>query len=118
MSYCNIGGQVVSDTKPSEVDPQRCDALTDGPFNILFLYVCSYIEDVDAAAKVGESGLVGPTLAVVGTGAIAWGFFGRPEFGDLPTRFHSLCELLSNDRCIPQSLSTRNGISGMLQIHS
>jgi len=59
----------------------------------------TYIEDVGpAAATLGEARALGPALAVVGTGAIGWGLFARPEFGDLPTRFQSLCDLLSADR--------------------
>merc|ERR1719201_482226 len=59
----------------------------------------TYIEDVGpVAAAVGESRLLGPLLAVVGSGAICWGAVARPEFGDLPTRYASLCELLSADR--------------------
>ena len=59
----------------------------------------AFIEDVgQAAATVGEAKPLGPLLAVVGTGAIGWGGLARPEFGDLATRYQSLCELLSDDR--------------------
>ena len=47
---------------------------------------------------MGESKLLGPLLATVGTVAIGWGVAARPEFGDLPTRLASLGELLSHDR--------------------
>lgn len=52
----------------------------------------------EPAAIVGESRVLGPLLATVGTVAIAWGVAARPEFGDLGTRLASLGELLSNDR--------------------
>ena len=59
----------------------------------------AFIEDVgQAAAAVGEAKPLGPLLAVVGTGAVGWGALARPEFGDLATRYQSLCELLSDDR--------------------
>ena len=47
---------------------------------------------------MGESKLLGPLLATVGTVAIGWGVAARPEFGDLPTRLASLGQLLSHDR--------------------
>ena len=47
---------------------------------------------------MGESKLLGPLLATVGTVALGWGLAARPEFGDLPTRLASLGELLSHDR--------------------
>ena len=50
------------------------------------------------ACQVGESQLLGPLLATVGTVAIGWGVAARPEFGDLPTRLASLGQLLSHDR--------------------
>ena len=57
-----------------------------------------YREDLDTPCKAAESPLLGPLLGFVGSGAIAWGLIGRPEFGDLATRWASLCELLSGDR--------------------
>lgn len=56
--------------------------------------------------------MLGPLLAVVGTGAVGWGLFARPEFGDLPTRFASLYDLLAQDRCL--SISTVGGIFFLL----
>ena len=56
-------------------------------------------DDLDPTeALVSEWRGLGPLLATVGTGAIAWGALARPEFGDLPTRLASLTELLSHDR--------------------
>jgi len=58
-----------------------------------------YVEDLDPAeAAVSESRLLGPLLAIVGIGAVIWGFVARPEFGDLSTRWTSLGQLLSGDR--------------------
>ncbi|CAK0903085.1 unnamed protein product, partial [Prorocentrum cordatum] len=58
-----------------------------------------YREDLEPTeALVSESRLLGPLLAVVGTGAVYWGFFARPEYGDVPTRWASLVALLSGDR--------------------
>mmetsp|Transcript_78441 Transcript_78441/g.197050 ORF Transcript_78441/g.197050 Transcript_78441/m.197050 type:complete len:483 (-) Transcript_78441:71-1519(-) len=58
-----------------------------------------YREDLDAnEALVSENRLLGPVLAVVGAGSVCWGFWARPEFGDLPTRWASLCTFLSGDR--------------------
>lgn len=57
-----------------------------------------YIEDLGPVETVSESRLVGVVLGLVGTGAIAWGLFARPEFGDVITRFHSLTAVLSDDR--------------------
>ena len=54
--------------------------------------------DGHPVCQVGESKLLGPLLATVGTVAIGWGVAARPEFGDLPTRLASLGELLSHDR--------------------
>jgi hypothetical protein len=49
-------------------------------------------------ALVSEWRGLGPLLAAVGTGAVAWGCAARPEFGDVPTRLASLSTLLSDDR--------------------
>jgi len=59
----------------------------------------AYAEDFDGPeAAIGESRLLGPALAGVGLGAVLWGLYARPEFGDLATRWTSLIELLSQDR--------------------
>ena len=57
-----------------------------------------YAEDLDAPCRASESPLLGPLLALVGSGAIAWGFVARPEYGDLATRWASFCTLLGGDR--------------------
>ena len=49
-------------------------------------------------ALVSEWRGLGPLLAAVGTGAVAWGCAARPEFGDVPTRLATLSTLLSDDR--------------------
>lgn len=59
----------------------------------------AYREDLDAnEATVSESRLLGPVLAVVGLGSVYWGLFARPEFGDLPERWATLCTFLGGDR--------------------
>lgn len=59
----------------------------------------AYAEDLAPVERlVGEWKGLGPLLAAVGTGAVAWGCVARPEFGDLATRWGSLLELLSADR--------------------
>jgi len=57
-----------------------------------------YQDELDGPCKAAETPLLGPLLGAVGTGSVAWGLFARPEFGDLSTRWASLCELLSGDR--------------------
>jgi hypothetical protein len=57
-----------------------------------------YADELDGPARACESPLLGPLFALVGSGAIAWGFVGRPEYGDLATRWASLCTLLGGDR--------------------
>jgi len=58
-----------------------------------------YQEDLDPLeAQISESRALGPLLATVGIGAVLWGLWARPEFGDLPTRWASLITLLSGDR--------------------
>lgn len=58
-----------------------------------------YREDLAPIERIlGEARWLGPLLAGVGTGAVAWGVAARPEFGDLGTRWASLGELLSHDR--------------------
>lgn len=59
----------------------------------------AYQEDLDPSeAAISENRFLGPLLALVGTGAVFWGLFARSEFGDLQTRWASLCHLLSIDR--------------------
>lgn len=59
----------------------------------------AYSEALDAPSRViGEWRGLGPLLALVGTGAVAWGVAARPEFGDLSTRWASFLQLLSGDR--------------------
>lgn len=58
-----------------------------------------YRDELDPTeAAVSESRALGPLLAAVGTGSIAWFAAARPEFGDWSTRLASLGKLLSNDR--------------------
>jgi len=58
----------------------------------------AFAEDLTPAERVGEWRLLGPLLAAVGTGALAWGVAARPEYGELLTRWGSFVELLSHDR--------------------
>lgn len=56
-------------------------------------------EDLEPTeALVSEWRGLGPLLAAVGTGAIAWGVAARPEFGPLAERLASLQALLADDR--------------------
>jgi hypothetical protein len=59
----------------------------------------TYSEISKPAQIVGESRILGPSLAIVGTYAIFWGIFGRYErFGELSERWTSFLDLLSIDR--------------------
>lgn len=56
-------------------------------------------EDLDPSeALISENRVLGPVLAVAGVGAVLWGLWARPEFGDFQTRWASLVQLLSGDR--------------------
>lgn len=58
-----------------------------------------YVDDLAPVDRaLGEWRPLGPVLAAVGTGAVAWGCAARPEFGPLAERAASLLELLSHDR--------------------
>jgi hypothetical protein len=58
-----------------------------------------YKEDLGSIERtLGEFRGLGALLGGVGTGAIVWSLFGRPEFGDFSERFASLIDLLSIDR--------------------
>lgn len=62
-------------------------------------WVPCFVEDLGPFERaVGESRLLGPALGGVGLGSVAWGVFGRPEFGDLAARRASLQNLLGGDR--------------------
>ena len=57
------------------------------------------IDELSAAEKIGESRGVPLLFGIVGTLCIAWALYGRPEFGDIPTRFNSLVsDHISKDR--------------------
>ena len=58
----------------------------------------AYADLEPRSALISEWRGLGPLLAIVGTSALRWAATARPEFGDLPTRWHSLVELLSADR--------------------
>jgi hypothetical protein len=59
----------------------------------------TYSEISKPAQIVGESRILGPSLAIVGTYAIFWGIFGRYErFGELSERWTTFLDLLSIDR--------------------
>jgi ketosteroid isomerase-like protein len=58
-----------------------------------------YADDLEPTeALISEWRGLGPLLALVGSGAVAWGVAARPEFGDLPERLASLQALLAGDR--------------------
>ena len=48
--------------------------------------------------NIAEWRPLGIILASIGSGAIFWSFFGRPEYGSFADRYHSLLQLLSMDR--------------------
>src|SRR6476646_3950472 len=56
-------------------------------------------DDLNTVAQVCESPLLGLSMGLVGSGSIAWFFFGRmAEFGSLTERWSSFMKLLSIDR--------------------
>jgi hypothetical protein len=59
-----------------------------------------YKDDIDGElqAKLGEWRPLGVMLGSIGTVSIAWGLFGRPEFGEFNERYQSFIDLLSIDR--------------------
>lgn len=48
--------------------------------------------------RAAESRALPAVLGTLGLGVLAWGVLGRPDFGDLAERTHSLGALLSDDR--------------------
>ncbi|KAL3827327.1 hypothetical protein ACHAXA_005073 [Cyclostephanos tholiformis] len=59
-----------------------------------------YQEDISGVLQreIAEWRPLGFILGVVGTSSIVWGFFGRPEYGDIGIRYASFLDLLSIDR--------------------
>jgi len=59
-----------------------------------------YKDDIDGElqAKLGEWRPLGVVLGSIGTMSMAWGLFGRPEFGEFNERYQSFIDLLSIDR--------------------
>lgn len=56
-------------------------------------------DELGAIARAFESPLIGLSMGVVGSGSLAWFFFGRmAEFGDLSQRWSTFVDLLSIDR--------------------
>jgi hypothetical protein len=48
--------------------------------------------------RIAEWKPLGALFASIGTGAIFWSLFGRPEYGSIPERTQSLIQVLSIDR--------------------
>jgi ketosteroid isomerase-like protein len=71
--------------------------------------------ELGRVAQATESRLLGVAMAIVGSGSILWGLFGRMEdFGMFPERFSSLMELLSIDR-VGSSFVVDLAIFGLFQ---